>query len=81
MLLDIADNLLVLALCLCPGWSGVEEVTAAPGAVTEVARYDLNGRKVSTEANSSLFTIHSSLKKGLNIIRMSDGTVKKVMVK
>jgi len=61
--------------------NGVEEVTASPGTVTEVARYDLNGRKISAEANSSLFTIHYSLKKGLNIIRMSDGTVKKVMVK
>ena len=43
--------------------------------------YDLNGRKVSAEANSSLFSIHSSLNKGLNIIRMSNGTVRKVMVK
>jgi len=50
--------------------NGVEEVTASPGTVTEVARYDLNGRRIDF-----------SLKKGLNIIRLSDGTVKKVMVK
>ena len=37
--------------------------------ITEVARYDLNGRKIS------------SPQKGINIIRMSDGTVKKVMIK
>jgi hypothetical protein len=37
--------------------------------VTEIARYDVNGRKLSAP------------QKGLNIIRMSDGTSKKVMIK
>ncbi len=40
------------------------------------ATYDLSGRKI----DSSLFILHSSFKrKGLTIIRMSDGTVKKVL--
>jgi hypothetical protein len=40
--------------------------------------YDLSGRKI----DSSLFTLHSSLKrKGINIIRMSDGTTRKVLIK
>ena len=30
--------------------------------------YDLQGRKLKAEANSSLFTIHSSLKKGVYIV-------------
>ena len=47
---------------------GIENTEDADG-VTEVARYDLNGRKLS------------SSQKGLNIIRYSDGTSRKVMVK
>ena len=43
--------------------------------------YDLSGCKISAEANSSFFTLRSSLKKGINIIRHSDGTTRKVMVK
>ena len=40
------------------------------------ATYDLSGRKI----DSSFFILHSSFKrKGLTIIRMSDGTVKKVL--
>ena len=40
--------------------------------------YDLSGRKI----NSSLFTLHSSLKKkGVYIIRTKDGTTKKTMIK
>ena len=49
--------------------SGVEEVMTSPGEAKEVARYDLNGRRLDAP------------QKGLNIIRMSDGTVRKVMVK
>ena len=45
------------------------EGTEDADVLTEVARYDLNGRKIS------------SPQKGINIIRQSDGTVKKVMVK
>ena len=45
------------------------EGTEDAAVLTEVARYDLNGRKIS------------SPQKGINIIRQSDGTVKKVMVK
>ena len=40
--------------------------------------YDLSGRKI----DSSFFTLHSSFKrKGINIIRMSDGTIRKVLIK
>lgn len=49
--------------------SGVEEVMATPTDATEVSRYDLKGRRLDAP------------QKGLNIIRMSDGTVRKVMVK
>lgn len=49
--------------------SGVEETVAAPSEITEVVRYDLNGRRLDAP------------RKGLNIFRMSDGTVRKVMVK
>ena len=42
----------------------------------EDAIYDLNGRKISAEANSSFFTLHSSLKKGIYIMHN-----KKILVK
>ena len=45
----------------------VEDVLAA-GEDTEIARYDLQGRKIAKQ-------------KGINIIRYSDGTSKKVLVK
>ena len=48
--------------------TGVEE-TVAEGDVCEVARYSLNGCKLSAP------------QKGINIIRMSDGTTRKVLVK
>ena len=38
------------------------------------ALYDLSGRKISAEANSSFFTLHSSLKRGIYI----EGGKKKV---
>ena len=41
----------------------------APGEAKEVVRYDLNGRRLDAP------------QRGLNILRMSDGTVRKVMVK
>jgi hypothetical protein len=47
---------------------GIEE-TEDPEDVTEIARYDINGRKLARP------------QKGINIIRMSDGTNRKVIVK
>ncbi|MBR5332328.1 MAG: family 10 glycosylhydrolase [Muribaculaceae bacterium] len=49
--------------------SGVEDCTFGTSNATEVARYDIHGRMLSHPTN------------GLNIIKMSDGTVKKVIVK
>ena len=46
----------------------IEEVKASK-ATTEVARYDIHGRKLSTP------------QKGINIIRYSDGKAKRVVVK
>ena len=46
----------------------IEDVKASMG-VTETARYDLNGRKQTTP------------QRGINIIRFSDGTTRKVIVK
>jgi hypothetical protein len=44
----------------------------------DAAVYDLSGRKI----DSSFFTFHSSFKrKGINIIRMSDGASRKVLIK
>ena len=43
------------------------EVTAAAATVVEI--YDLSGRQVNTPV------------KGINLMKMSDGTVKKVIVK
>lgn len=48
--------------------TGVEE-TVAGGDVREVARYSLDGRQLAAP------------QKGINIIRMSDGTTRKVLVK
>ena len=48
--------------------NGIDAVERQKG-VTEVARYDMNGVRLETPH------------KGMNIIRMSDGTTKKVMVK
>jgi hypothetical protein len=48
--------------------SGVEEVVA-PCVVTEVERYDMRGRRLDAP------------QRGLNIVRMSDGTVRKVVVR
>ena len=47
---------------------GIENVMASEG-VTEVARYDIQGRMISKP------------QKGINIIRFSDGTTRKVIVK
>ena len=46
----------------------IEEVKASK-ATTEVARYDIHGRKLSTP------------QRGINIIRYSDGKAKRVVVK
>ena len=49
--------------------SGIDDVVAAPTGATAVAYYDLKGSRLE------------SPQKGLVIIRMSDGTVRKVMMK
>ena len=49
--------------------TGIEQVEAAAKAATVVEIYDLSGRKVSAPV------------KGINLMKMSDGTVKKVIVK
>jgi hypothetical protein len=46
----------------------VDGTTSSYG-VSEIARYDLNGRKLSAP------------QRGINIIRMSDGTIRKILVK
>ncbi len=48
---------------------GVDELVSSPSAVSEEARYNIQGHRIQ------------SPEKGLNIIRMSDGTVKKVLVR
>jgi hypothetical protein len=48
--------------------TGIEGV-AIEGNATEVARYDIHGRRLTKPAI------------GINIIKMSDGSVKKVIVK
>ena len=53
----------------------VEEVEAAETA-TETARYDLQGRPISTPQNQRPTNV-----KGINIIRHADGTIKKVLIK
>ena len=49
--------------------TGVEGVEATAAAATVVEIYDLSGRRVNTPV------------KGINLMKMSDGTVKKVIVK
>ena len=49
--------------------TGIENVEAATSTATVVEIYDLSGRKVSAPV------------KGINLMKMSDGTVKKVIVK
>lgn len=51
------------------GTSGISGTTADKTNATETARYTADGRKISEPV------------KGLNIIRMSDGTIRKVIVK
>ena len=46
---------------------GIEKMEDGRWKTEDAAIYDLQGRRVSAEANSSLFTLHSSLKKGLYI--------------
>lgn len=48
---------------------GVDELVSSPSAASEEARYNIQGHRIQ------------SPEKGLNIIRMSDGTVKKVLVR
>ncbi len=49
--------------------SGIENLTTGNGALTVVGIYSLDGMKLN------------SLRKGINIIKMSDGSVKKVLVR
>jgi len=49
--------------------TGIEAVVSSSNEVAEAARYDLRGRKLAAP------------QRGINIIRMSDGTTRKVMVK
>lgn len=51
------------------GTSGISSTTTDKTNATETARYTADGRKISKPV------------KGLNIIRMSDGTIRKVIVK
>ena len=51
------------------GTSGISGTTTDKANATETARYTADGRKISEPV------------KGLNIIRMSDGTIRKVIVK
>jgi hypothetical protein len=48
---------------------GIEDIRAEEMEVAEVARYDIQGRKLDKPQH------------GLNIIRLSDGTTRKIMVK
>ena len=48
---------------------GVEAIEAAPSTVTTSAIYTVSGARIN------------SLQKGINIVKMSDGTVRKVLVK
>ncbi|MCD8266897.1 MAG: hypothetical protein LUC33_07070 [Prevotellaceae bacterium] len=49
--------------------TGIEDAAAEPAEVYEIARYTTDGKKISSPQS------------GINIIRYSDGTVKKVLVK
>ncbi|MCD8288621.1 MAG: Omp28-related outer membrane protein [Prevotella sp.] len=51
------------------GATGIQPVVAAEGAACETARYTVGGTRIS------------SPQKGVNIVRMSDGSVKKVIIK
>lgn len=53
----------------------IEEVKASE-ATAETARYDIHGRQISTPQNQ-----RSTYVKGINIIRHSNGTTRKVLVK
>ena len=55
--------------------TGIGEVNGRPMVETQ-SIYDLSGRQIVNGKSSN-----SKLPKGINIIRMSDGTVKKVLVK
>ena len=54
---------------------GIEAITASEEA-SEVARYDLQGRQIVNGKSSN-----SKLQRGINIIRYSDGTTRKVLMK
>ena len=49
--------------------TGIEGITSQEGEAVETCRYNAGGQRVSKNS------------KGLNIVRYSDGTVKKVIVK
>lgn len=64
-----AANQNALAIDLNGGVTAVEGVEAAAADATVVAIYDLSGRQLDRMA------------KGVNVVKLSDGTVKKVIVK
>ena len=49
--------------------TGIADATVAPSVATEVSRYNVNGMKIGKN------------QKGIAIVKMSDGSVKKVLVK
>ncbi len=51
------------------GASGIDSAVSSSSDAVETGRYDISGRKIAAAV------------KGVNIIRMSDGTVRKVLVK
>lgn len=51
------------------GGTGIENVAESADSVKEVARYSIDGTKLNSPA------------KGINIVKMSDGTTRKVLVK
>ena len=57
---------------LAQGATSIQSI--AQPTTEDGALYDLSGRKISAEANSSFFTLHSSLKRGIYI----EGGKKKV---
>ena len=58
---------------------GIGAIQNSKSKIQNYATYDLSGRRISAEKNSSLFNLHSSLNKGLRIIRTSNGKTYKVI--
>lgn len=73
MLIDKQNGMIVNAdekeIAAFSGGDGVDGITTGRDDAEEVARYSINGQRII------------GVQKGLNIIRMSDGTTRKVLVK